>query len=72
MRGKLAAAWLVWLGTMPALIVFSWVAVERCMATTPGNDCGVAYMLVAGWLLPWAIGIGLLAFATVLVRPRAG
>lgn len=72
MPGRLAAAWIVWLGTMPALIVFSWAAVERCMATTPDDDCGAVYMLVAGWLLPWAIGIGLLAFATILFRPRAG
>jgi hypothetical protein len=71
MRGKLAAAWIAWLSTMPALMLLMWLAMERCMATTPEDDCGVVFMLPAGWLLPWAIGLGLLALATFLFRPRA-
>lgn len=64
------AAWVVWLLTLPAVFAFAWVAVESCMATTPGGDCGIVYMLPAGWLVPWAIGVVLLAMATVIFRPH--
>jgi hypothetical protein len=72
MPRRMTAAWVAWLLTLPAVFVFAWVAVERCMATTLDDDCGVVYMLPVGWLLPWAIGVIVLGFGIVVFwrRPR--
>lgn len=64
----LSVVWVVWLATLPAVAAFAWVSVEACMASTPGDDCGIVYMIPAAWLVPWLIGVAVLALGTVLFR----
>jgi hypothetical protein len=46
--------------------------VERCIATTPTEECGIVYMLPVGWLLPWAIGVIVLVFGIAAFWRRPG
>jgi len=63
--------WIIWLLTLPVLAGLVWIGVERCLASTPGDDCGIAWMVFLGWLVPWSIGIVVLAtFSFVAFRQR--
>lgn len=59
---------ILWLLTLPALAALAWVSVDRCMASTPYDDCGIVWMIPAAWFVPWLIGIGVLAFAALAFR----
>jgi hypothetical protein len=66
MRRVLRWVLFLWSITLPVVLVAAWVLVERCMATTPEDDCGIVYMLPAAWLVPWLIGLAVLALGLVI------
>lgn len=60
--------WILWLLTLPGVAVWTWFEVDRCATQPVYDDCGIAWIVPLGWLAPWAIGIGLLALATLVSR----
>jgi hypothetical protein len=72
MPRKLTALLVAWLLTVPVGFALAWVSVERCIATTPTEECGIVYMLPVGWLLPWAIGVIVLVFGIAAFWRRPG
>lgn len=59
-------AWVIWPLTVPAMAGVIWAGVERCQATTPGDDCSIAWIIVFGWLVPWSIGTVVLGTSSVV------
>lgn len=63
--------WIVWLLTLPGVVAWAWFGIGQCNAQPVHDDCELAWILPLGWLVPWAIGIGLLALATFVGTRRA-
>jgi hypothetical protein len=61
----LRLAWAVWLLSLAGVGALVWWTIQRCLATTPGDDCGIAGLLFFAWLVPWSIGVALLLGLTV-------
>ena len=62
---RLGLGWVVWLITLPAVALLVQARVDQCLATTPGDDCTIVWLLFFGWLVPWGIGIVVLAAITL-------
>jgi hypothetical protein len=73
MPRALIVVFIAWVLTLPAVFVVAWLNVQACLASTPEDDCSIVYLVPAGWLLPWVIGVGVLAFGLAVFsrRPRA-
>lgn len=68
MSRHLAGAWIVWLLTLPTVAGFAALTVTDCMATTPGDDCGIVWILPLQFTVLYVIGIAVLSIVTVLER----
>ncbi len=67
---RLVIGWIAWLLTAPVIALLVQLAVDQCLATTPGDDCTITWLLFFYWLVPWAIGIAVLTVVTLIAYWR--
>ncbi len=63
----LSAGWVLWLLALPAFALWIQTAVDHGLATTPGDDCTIAWMVFFWALVPWLIGILVLSAISLLL-----
>lgn len=64
------AGWVVWLLTLPGVATWTWFGIEQCKSQPIHDDCELAWVLPLGWLVPWVIGIVLLAVSGFVANRR--
>ncbi len=65
------AAVVAWLLSAPGTWLAAWAFERHCSSTTPGDDCGIVYMLPLAYLVPWVVGCLVLGVTLVVLERRS-